>query len=331
PSPLADLPVQFADYAAWQRASLGGEAVDEQLAYWTRRLAGAPSTLDLPTDRPRPAVQDLRGGTHVFALSAEAVRGVRTLAAAGGATTFMVLAAAFASVLRRWSGQDDVVIGTPVIHRPRRELEGLIGFFSNTLPLRIDLADDPDFRTLLGRVRETTLDAYAHQDVPFEQVVDALGVERSLSHSPVFQVMLTHQTAIGGGAADRRLGDLSARPAGASLGTSRFDMTVGIGEAENGIFGDVEFAAALWDAETVARLIGHLDATLRAVAQAPDAPVSSHDVLTAEERALVVGRWNATHRASAAGVCVHDRFAQQATLTPDAPAVDFGGRTLTYA
>jgi non-ribosomal peptide synthetase component F len=141
--------------------------------------------------------------------------------------------------------------------------------------------------------------------------------------------MLTHQTAAG--APDRRLGDLAARPAGASLGTSRFDMTVGIGETAQGIFGDVEFAAALWDGETVARLIEHLDATLRAAGDRPDAPVSTHDVLTAEERALVVRQWNATHRPSAAGVCVHDRFARQAALTPDAPCVELGGSTLTYA
>jgi amino acid adenylation domain-containing protein len=329
PSPLPELPLQYADFAAWQRAWLGGDELARQLAYWRGNLGGAPATLELPYDRPRPAVQDLRGDTHGFALTPGAARAARELARAGGATVFMVMLAAFAAVLRRWSGQDDLVIGTPIINRPRRELEGLIGFFSNTLPLRADLSGDPSFRALLGRVRETTLQAYAHQDVPFEKLVDELKAERSLSHAPLFQVMLTHQAAEKGGPA--ALGE--ARMAGreSALGTSRFDLTVGVVEAGDEIIGGVEYARALFDGATVARMMEHLDAVLRAAGQDPDAPLSAHAVLGREERAAVLERWNATDRPAPAGVCVHDLFAQQAALTPDAPALEFGGETWSYA
>jgi amino acid adenylation domain-containing protein len=337
PSPLPELPLQFADYAAWQRAWLTGDELERQLAYWRGKLGGAPATLDLPYDRPRPAVQDLRGGVHRFDLSPAGVQAARELARGGGATVFMVLVAAFAAVLRRWSGQDDVVIGTPIINRPRRELEPLIGFFSNTLALRADLSGDPSFRALLGRVRETTLEAYAHQDVPFEKLVDELKAERSMSHSPLFQVMLTHQTAgpAGDSAADEsdqaiRLGDAVMTAREPKLGTSRFDMTVGILEAGDEIVGGVEYAVALFDPSTIARMMEHLDAVLRAAARDAGAPLSAHAILADAERADVLERFNATDRPAPEGVCVHDLFAQQAALTPDAPALEWSTTTLSY-
>jgi amino acid adenylation domain-containing protein len=329
PSPLPELPLQYADFAAWQRAWLSGDELERQLAYWRGALAGAPATLELPYDRPRPPVQDLRGGFHPFSLSSSAARGARELARAGGATVFMVMMAAFAAVLRRWSGQADLVVGTPIINRPRRELEPLIGFFSNTLALRMDVSGDPGFRALLGRVRETTLGAYAHQDVPFEKLVDELRAERSMSHAPLFQVMLTHQ------ALDRfgpeTLGGARMEGLDPELAASRVDLTVGIGEMGDEILGSVEYAVSLFDAATVARMMEHLDATLRLASQDPDAPLSTHAVLGYEERALVLQRWNATDRPAPAGVCAHDLFAQQAALTPDAPALEFGGVTLSYA
>jgi amino acid adenylation domain-containing protein len=329
PSPLPELPLQYADFAAWQRAWLHGDELERQLAYWRGKLAGAPATLELPYDRARPPVQDLRGGMYPFALTPGAARAARELARAGGATVFMVMMAVFAAVLRRWSGQEDLVVGTPIINRPRRELEPLIGFFSNTLALRMDVAGDPGFRALLGRVRETTLEAYAHQDVPFEKLVDELRVERSMSHAPLFQVMLTHQ------AIERdvpvTLGEARMEGRDAVLGTSRFDLTVGIGEVGDEILANVEFAVSLFDAATVARMMEHLDVTLRLAAQDPDAPLSTYGVLGYEERAAVLQRWNATDRPGPDGVCAHDLFAQQAALTPGAPALEFGGVTLSYA
>ncbi|HVH13027.1 MAG TPA: condensation domain-containing protein, partial [Longimicrobium sp.] len=273
PSPLPALPLQYADFAAWQRGWLTGDELERQLAYWRGVLGGAPATLDLPYDRPRPAVQDLRGDTHGFALTPDAARAARELARASGATVFMVMVAAFSAVLRRWSGQDDLVIGTPIINRPRRELEPLIGFFSNTLPLRADLSGDPSFRALLGRVRETTLGAYAHQDVPFEKLVDELRVERSMSHSPLFQVMLTHQTA--GRDGPTGLGEALMEPHAPELGTSRFDLTVGVVEAGDDIVGSVEYALALFDDATVGRMMEHLDVLLRAAGEDPQAPLST--------------------------------------------------------
>jgi amino acid adenylation domain-containing protein len=329
PSPLPPLPLQYADFAAWQRGWLAGGELERQLAYWRGRLAGAPATLDLPGDRPRPAVQDLRGAAHPFDLSPQAVRAARQLAREGGATVFMVMMAAFAGVLRRWTGQADIVAGTPILHRARRELEPLLGFFGNTLPLRVDLGGDPGFRALLARVRDTTLDAYAHQDVPFEKLVDELRVERSLSHPPLFQVMLSHQTESQG--SDRFFGEARVEGRGTELGTSRFDMTVAIGEIGDEILGSVEYAVALFDQATVARLAEHLDALLRAAAAAPDAPVSALPLLSPAERARVVDTWNATERPAPEGVCVHDLFAQQAALTPDAVAVEFRGARWTYA
>ena len=329
PSPLRELPLQYADFAAWQRGWLSGAELERQLAYWRGRLAGAPATLDLPADRPRPPVQDLRGAMHPFRLSDDAARAMRELARGGGATPFMVLAAAFAAVLGRWSGHDDLVIGTPIINRGRPELEPLIGFFGNTLPLRADLSGEPDFRALLARLRETTLEAYAHQDVPFEKLVDELKVERSLSHPPLFQVMLTHQAGAGG--EPLRLGEAVATPRAPELGTSRFDLTVSLAEAGEEVWGNVEYAVALFDAPTIGRLTRHLDAVLRAAAADPGAPVAALPLLSDGERAQVVTGWNATDRPGGEDACVHGLFARQAARTPDAVAVEFRGERMTYA
>ncbi|HEX8391103.1 MAG TPA: amino acid adenylation domain-containing protein, partial [Longimicrobium sp.] len=327
PSPLPPLAIQYADFSAWQRAWLAGETLEAQTGYWRDQLHGAPATLDLPTDRPRPAVQDLRGGTYFFALSPEAAQGARALARTENATVFMVLLAAFDAVLHRWSGQDDIVVGTPILTRSRPELEGLIGFFGNTLALRARVDADLSFRALVGRVREATLGAYAHQDLPFERLVDALGVERALSHAPLFQVMLTLQNAP---PASLSLGEAGLAGRRTELGTSRFDMTVGLVEAGEQMLGGVEFAAALWDQETVARMMSHLDVLLTAAVADPDAPLSRLPVLSVAE-AEWIAEFNRTERPAAGGVCVHDLFASQAALTPDAVALEFAGESLTYA
>jgi amino acid adenylation domain-containing protein len=327
PSPLPPLAIQYADFSAWQRTWLAGDTLEEQIAYWRERLAGAPATLELPTDRARPAHQDLRGGNHRFALSATAAQGARVLARTENATLFMVLLAAFQAVLHRWSGQDDVVVGTPILTRSRPELEGLIGFFGNTLALRTRVDENLSFRDLLGRVRDATLGAYAHQDLPFERLVDALGVERALSHPPLFQVMLTLQNAP---PASLALGEAGLAGRRTELGTSRFDMTVGLIEAGEQMLGGVEFAAALWDQETIARMMSHLDVLLAAAVAAPDAPLSRLSMLSAAETEWIAD-FNRTERPAAAGVCVHDLFASQAALTPDAAALESGDESLTYA
>ncbi|MFL5539299.1 MAG: condensation domain-containing protein, partial [Longimicrobiaceae bacterium] len=198
-SPLPELPVQYADYAVWQREQLTGEALDRQLSYWRERLAGAPELLELPTDHPRPAVQTYRGATVPVGLSLELLERLQALGQSEGATLYMTLLGAFQVLLGKYAGSGDVVVGSPIAGRTRGEVEGLIGFFVNTLVLRTDLGGDPSFRKVLRRVREATLGAYEHQEVPFEKLVAELQPERSLSHSPLFQVLFTLQNAGGGG------------------------------------------------------------------------------------------------------------------------------------
>jgi pristinamycin I synthase 3 and 4 len=325
---LADLPIQYADYALWQRAWVRGAEVERQLAYWRGRLAGAPALLELPYDRPRPAVQDERGGVLLLTLPADVTRGARALARAEGATLYMVLLAAWSAVLSRWSGQTDVVVGSPIAGRTRPETEGLMGLFINSLALRTDVSGDPAFRVLLRRVRETALEAYAHQDLPFEQMVQETGVERSLSHAPVFQVMLGLQNVPPG---SLELEGVRAHLLPDAVATSRFDLMVMVDEAGDALNAYVEYATALFDEGTVQRLMDHLQALLRAAAAADGTPIGALPMLAAAERARVVGAWNATERPGPAGVCAHDLFAQQAALTPDAPALEFAGETLSYA
>jgi amino acid adenylation domain-containing protein len=329
-APLADLPVRYADFAAWQRGWLAGESLERQTAYWRRRLAGAPAVLDLPADRPRPAVQDTAGALLPFDLPAEAVAGARALARSEGATPFMVLLAAFAALAYRLTGEEDVVVGTPIANRTRPELEGLVGFFDNTLALRTDVSGDPGFRALLRRVREATLEAYAHQDVPFEKLVDELKTERSLSHPPVFQVMLTLQNAPTTAAAPS-LGGVEVRPQPVDAGTSRFDLTLILSETGGGgIGGWAEYATALFDPATVERMTRHLGALLARAVDAPDAPLSTLDFLSAAERDEVLRACNATDRPRPAAT-VHALVSAQAARTPDAVAVEFRGERTTYA
>ena len=333
-SPLPALPVQYADFAAWQREWLRGEALERQTAYWKRRLAGAPAVLELPTDRPRPPVQDLSGRLLPFALSPGAGAAVKALAKEGGATPYMVLLAAFSAVIHRWGGEEDVVVGSPIANRTRPEIEPLIGFFDNTLALRTDLSGDPGFGALLRQVRDHTLEAYAHQDVPFEKLVDELKVERSLSHAPLFQVMLTLQNAPGAAVS---FGDAEIAMREAETGTSRVDLTLTLVDDQAGGFaGWAEYATALWDEGTIRRLTRHLDAMLRAAAADPDAAVSTLPLLSAEERAEVVEDFNGKGtgdrgQGTAGTIPVHAMVSAQAARTPDAAAVEWRGERVTYA
>jgi amino acid adenylation domain-containing protein len=328
PSPLPPLPVQYADFAAWQREWLRGEVLERQAAYWRERLADAPAVLELPTDRPRPAVQDLHGAVHAFRFSAGAAEAMRSLSAAEGATPFMVMLAAFDVVLQRWSGEDDVVVGTPVLSRPRPELEPLIGFFSNTLPVRADLSGRPAFREVLRRVRAAAVDAFAHQDLPFERMVDEVRAERTLSHTPLFQVLFTLQH---GSSADLEIEGVRTADAGVDPGTSRYDLSVLLTEGADGaLTGQAEFATALWDEDTIARMMRHLESVVRAAAADPDAAIATLPLMTAAERAEVLEGFNATARRWD-DAFVHELFARQAARTPDAAAAEYRGESITYA
>ncbi|HEX2187288.1 MAG TPA: amino acid adenylation domain-containing protein, partial [Longimicrobiaceae bacterium] len=332
PSPLREPPLQYADFALWQRGWMRGETLERQLAYWTARLAGAPPVLDLPTDHPRPAEQGFRGALHGFTLPAELAARLHALARAEGATAFMTLLAAFQVLLARWARQDEVVVGSPIAGRTRVEVEGTIGNFVNALPLRADLADDPGFRALLGRVREATLGAYAHQDVPLERVVEELRIPRDLARNPLFQAVFVLQNApmehadLPGVALGLELGD---------TGTAKFDLTLTLtlDEAEDGVRGRLEYATDLFTEETAARFAAQYAVLLEAAAADPDAPVSTLPLLTpAERRALTAPPARPAPPPGRPGeATLHARFARVAARRPDAVAVTCEGESLTYA
>jgi amino acid adenylation domain-containing protein len=327
PSPLPELPIQYADYAAWQRAWLTGEVLDAQLAWWRDALAGAPPLLELPTDRPRPPVQGSAGGQVAFHLPAETVAALREVARRQGATLFMVLLAGWQALLARYAGADDVSVGTPVAGRTRLETEGLIGFFVNTLVLRTDLSGDPPFRELVARVRETTLNAYGHQDIPFERLVEELAPERSLRHTPLFQAMLVLQNNVHEAL---RLGPLDAEPVEAVSGAALFDLMLNLREDGDALAGTLDYRAELFDRGTVERMLDHLRALLRTVAADPGRRLSDVDLLDAAERARLAA-WNRTDLPLPDERRVHRLIEVRARRTPDAAAVVFAGEALTYA
>ncbi len=329
-SPLPELPVQYADYAVWQRERLGGGVLEEQVGYWREALRGAPPLLELPTDRPRDAEQDARGGNRRFALSPATSRGLRALSRRERATLFMTVLAGWQALLGRWAGTDDVVVGTPIAGRTRHEVEGLIGFFVNTLALRADLGGDPTWAGLLGRVRETALGAYAHQEVPFERLVEELVVERSLTHTPLFQVAFAlHEDA--GRGDPLPLGELELAPFGGDGTVAMFDLELTVTDGGDALEGSLGYRAALFDADTAARMAGHLEVLLDAMAARPELRLGEVPMLREAERVQVLETWNATGAPYAAGGGLAALFGAQAARTPDAPALVFGERSLTYA
>ncbi|HEX8271926.1 MAG TPA: amino acid adenylation domain-containing protein, partial [Longimicrobiaceae bacterium] len=328
PSPLEPLPVQYPDFAAWQRERLGGDALEAQVSYWREALAGAPPVLELPTDRPRPPVLPTRAGHRGFVLPAETAAALRELARGEGVTPFIALLAAFQALLGRWSGQDDISVGTPVAGRGRLELEGVIGMFVNTLVLRTRLDGDPTFRELLARVREGVLGAFSHQDVPFEKLVEELRVERSLQHTPLFQVMFSLQNHERG---ELEMGGLRVGPLARGAESAKFDLGVTLVEEDGMVGGGVSFRADLFDGATVGRMLEHYANLLGAVAADPDRRLSGVEILGAAERARVLEEWNRTARPWPRGVCIHELFEEQARRRPGAPALAWGGVELTYA
>jgi len=330
-SPLPELPVQYADYAVWQRGQLAGEALDRQLSYWKERLAGAPELLELPTDHPRPPVQTYRGATVPVELSLEVLERLQALGRSEGATLYMTLLGAFQVLLGRYAGSDDVVVGSPIAGRTRGEVEALIGFFVNNLVLRTDLGGDPSFREVLRRVRDATLGAYEHQELPFEKLVVELQPERSLSHSPLFQVMFTLQNADGGGGGGGGvLPGLEVSGVGAAMEIARFDLSLTLTATPHGLYGDLNYSTALFERDTAERMVAHLARVLEQVAADADVRLSRLSLVGPEERARVVVEWNRTERPYPRGVCVHDLFDAQVRERPGAVALVWGDESLTY-
>ncbi|HEY2653114.1 MAG TPA: condensation domain-containing protein, partial [Solirubrobacteraceae bacterium] len=325
-SPLPELPIQYADFAVWQRERLQGEKLAELVGYWKRQLAGLP-VLQLPTDRPRPPVLSYRGAFQELTVPPALTGALRALSQREGVTLFMTLFATFAVLLQRYTGQDDIVVGSYVASRDQAEMEELIGFFINSLVLRADLSGDPSFRTLLGRIREMALDAYAHQELPFEKLVEELQPERDLSRNPLFQVSFQLFAAVGERAAPS---ETTATPVlTVNRGAAIFDVAVNLWDGPDGLGGHLEYSTDLFDAATMVRLDGHFRTLLKSVVAEPDARLSALPLLgEAEQRQLLVD-WNAT-QAEVPDSCVHELFERQAARSPDAVAVAAGGEELTY-
>ncbi|HLL48342.1 MAG TPA: condensation domain-containing protein, partial [Longimicrobiaceae bacterium] len=326
-APLPPLAVQYADFAVWQRARLAGGTLDRQLAWWTERLRGAPPVLELPTDRPRSAAADDREDEIRFTLPRGTADAVHALAAATGATPFMVVLSAWQALLGRYAGQDEVVVGTQVDGRTRAETEGLIGLLANTLALRADLSGGPGFGGLLARVSEATLHAFARQELPFERLVDALAIERSPAHHPLFQAGFAFRDVEPG---ELRLGAASAGRIPVGGRAARLDVSLAVAERDGGLAGSLAYRRALLDGATAERMAEHFARLLAAAAAEPEARVSALPLLDAAGREQVLRAWNAT-AADFPPTPVHLLVAEQAARTPDAPAVVAGEERLTYA
>jgi amino acid adenylation domain-containing protein len=326
PAALPALPIQYADYAEWQREWLQGERLARQLKYWTERLRGAPPVLKLPTDRPRPPLQTFRGLRQNHLMPPALGRSLRELSRSTGSTLFMTALAAFQTLLARYSGQGDIVVGSPIAGRTRTETEGLIGFFVNTLALRTDLSGDPTFRELLGRVREGAFGAYEHQEVPFERLVEELRPERSLSHSALFQVLFTVQNSA---APSPRLAGLEVEPLRLERGIARFDLTLYLRDEADGMWALLEYNTDLLDAASAGRMLGHYQTLLEAIAAEPDQRISRLPLLTERERHQALTEWNSAPAGDTSGT-VLDRLESQAETTPDAVAVMFQADAITY-
>jgi amino acid adenylation domain-containing protein len=327
PLALPPVPIQYADFALWQRRWFGGEALEQQLAYWREQLGGELPILNLPTDRPRPKVQSYQGARHTFVVPQALVEQLKDLSRGEQATLFMSLLTAFKILLYRYTHQEDIAIGSVIAGRRRVETEKLIGFFVNTLVLRTDLSGSPTFRELLGRVREVTLGAYDHQDLPFEKLVEVLQPERDLSRTPLFQVMFDYVTT-----SDAPLDffNLSVERLEIDKGQAIFDLSLNLYERPDGVKGVFDYNTDLFEAATIARLAGHFQRLLEGLATQPDVPIWQLPILTEAEAYQLLVEWNKTTAHYPRERCIHHLFEAQVEQTPDAVAVVFEKQSLTY-
>jgi amino acid adenylation domain-containing protein/non-ribosomal peptide synthase protein (TIGR01720 family) len=323
---LSKLAVQYADFAAWQWEHLQGDVLDDLLDFWTRSLRGSATVLNLPADRPRPPVQSYRGARQPVVLSAELTAALREIGERQGATLFMTLLAAFQVLLYRYTGQEDLLVGSPIANRPRPELEPLIGMFVNTLVLRGDLSGNPRFEELLARVRANALEAYAHQDLPFEYLVEALHPQRDLSHHPLFQVMF----ALNSAPANLNIPGLVVTPHAVHNGTAKFDLTLTFEQRGQDLHGWFEYNADLFDAETLARMSAHWQTLLWGITADPQRRIDDLPLLAVEELRQVLVGWNGAHNDNLPHECVHALFERHAARIPNAVAVSYEDEQITY-
>lgn len=324
---LPELPIQYADFAAWQRNWLSGDIYDEQLEYWKTQLEGALQPLELPLDRPRPVVQSSKGGRHAFRIPPDVSRAAVRLGRRHGLSNFMIIFAAFNTVLQRYTGREDVVIGTDIAGRRFAQVEGLIGFFINQLVLRTDLSANPPFMDLLKRVRKTTLDAYAHQDFPFEKLVEVLQPERRLNHHPMFQVKFVYQAPM----STIQLSEISLSFLNIETGVTRYDLLLSVDEVDNSFWGLLEYCSDLFDASTIERMAGHIQTLLTAAVEDPDQRISELPLLTSAELEQMLMTWNRSDAEFETGKCIQELFEEHVKMAPENPAVISDSGNLTYA
>ncbi|HEX8650759.1 MAG TPA: condensation domain-containing protein, partial [Pyrinomonadaceae bacterium] len=343
PSPLPELKIQYADYAVWQREWLQGEALQAQLDYWKQRLSGRLPVLKLPTDHPRLAAQTFRGARHSLMFPASLSEALKALGREEGATLFMTLLAVFKTLLFRYTWQDDIIVGSQMSGRNHTDTELLIGFFANTLVMRTDLSGDPTFREALSRVREVTLGAYAHQDLPFKKLVEALQPERDLSRNPLFQVTFDLQHASlmaqssfmtkrsSSPAEDQPQSSLSLNLLPVGTDTSKFDLMMTMTETEQGLTATFEYSTDLFEAATIERMAEHFQTLAESIAAHPDQRLSEFSMLTEETLRQMLVEWNDTQTAERHDRPIHQLFEAQVARTPDTLAVIFEDQQLSYA
>ncbi|MFP5262667.1 MAG: condensation domain-containing protein, partial [Blastocatellia bacterium] len=327
PPPLAELPIQYADFAAWQREWLTGDVLEEKLSYWKKRLAGAPSILNLPTDRPRPAAQTYRGATRLLTIPEGTAKALKELAHRERATMFMTMLAAFDVLLFRYSGQSDIVVGSPIANRNRPEIQNLIGYFLNMLMLRATVDDNTTFRGLLAQVRDAALEAYAHQDIPFARLVQELQPERDMAQNPLFQVAFVY---LDFQEQDMELRGLKTRALKLDSGTSMFDLTLGLTETQNGLEASFEYSMELFDAATIDRMTEHFKTLLESIVANPGGCLWEVPMMSERERRQAVSHGRPPAPAHPAGLCLHHLVERQARLRPGRRAVSSGGRAISY-
>jgi len=330
PRTLPELPIQYADFAHWQREWMSGEVLEAQLSHWRGQLSGELPVLELPIDHPRPAVQTFRGAFSYLMLPGDLTASLKALSRREGLTLFMTLLSAFKTLLHRYTGQADIIVGSPIAGRTRPETEKLIGFFVNTLALRTDLSGDPSFRELLGRVREVCLGAYAHQELPFEKLVEELQPNRHLSHTPLFQVMFALQNAP---TPVLELGGVDSQPLSPFCvhnGATKVDLSLIMSETSQGLMAAFEYSTDLFEEATITRMLRHFQRLLTGVVENPDSCLSKLPLLTEAERRQLLVEWNDTRRDYPRDQCIHSLYEVQVERRPEAVAVIFEDQPLTY-
>ena len=327
PSPLSNLPIQYGDFARWQRDRLRGEVLAEQVDFWKQQLAGAPAMLELATDKPRPAVQTFGGAYHTSMVGKELTDSLNELCRREGVTLFMALVAAFQTMLHRYTNQRDIVVGTPIANRTREETEDLIGLFVNTLVVRTDLSGNPSFRELLGRVREVALDAFAHQDLPFEKLVEEIHPERSLGHMPLFQVLFALQNVP---KSAWKLGSLDLTDSAFEKSTSKLDLSLYVGERADGLSFSFEYSTDLFNATTIESMAANFQTLLEGIVANPEQRLSELPVLAKQEWAQLLVEWNDTEAEYRAGKCIHELFEEQVENRGDEIALISEKAKLTF-